>query len=261
VYAPSPCQYGGVGYGSAHYYAFFWRVPPDAGVCAKQAQKQIPESLGFAYQDVGFSYELITPQPLKMSAGTYRGTLSYSVGPFKDFDMGNVMLPDDDSIDLNFALSVEHTLKVDLPPDGDKVLLVPEGGWQGWLNAGRKPTRIFRDQTFHISASSRFKMYLDCQFGPGTSCYLNDGNNVFVPLVISVSLPGGLMDSSGKPVSRQELKVGEAYGVLIQPSQYVDRKPGTLHFELHKQAIDAVLLPQTGKRYRGTVGVIWDAEV
>ncbi|MNI61620.1 hypothetical protein D3C73_1169010 [compost metagenome] len=121
--------------------------------------------------------------------------------------------------------------------------------------------RIFRDQTFNISASSRFKMYLDCQFGPGRACYLDDGNNTFVPIEVSVSLPAGLMDSSGQPVNRQVLKVGEAAGLVFQPSQYVDRKPGTLHFELHKDAIEIVLLPYTAKRYRGNVVVVWDSEI
>lgn len=174
VNAPSPCIYGGVGYGHALYYAFFWRVPANAGVCSKQAQQLIPESLQFAYQDVSFSYELITPDPLKMSAGTYRGVLNYTVGPYKDFDMGDMLLPDDDLITLNFTLRVEHTLKVEIPPGGNRVELVPQGGWQAWLTQGRKPTRLFRDQTFNISASSRFKMLVECQITGLFDCMIRD---------------------------------------------------------------------------------------
>jgi hypothetical protein len=260
VNAAPPCEYSGVGFYGDSFYRFFWKTPVE-GTCVKVAKFMIPS---LSYEHLDFAYELRTPNPLDMASGLYTGSLNYRIGPGGDFDMGDVMLPNDSLLTLNFVLDVQHTLKVDIPPGGEKVLLVPAGGWQSWLHAGRKPTRIFRDQTFNISASSRFKMYLDCQFQfhPGSRyCYLSDGNNILVPIEISVSLPAGLMDSSGKPVSREPLKVGEQGSVVFQPSQYVDRKPGTLHFELYKDAIDAVLLPQTGKHYRGTVVVIWDSEV
>ncbi|UVK97769.1 hypothetical protein [Pseudomonas sp. B21-048] len=257
VYAAPPCVYSGVGlYGDSHY-AFFWKTPVD-GTCVKTARFPIP-AMSYSYLD--FAYELRTPNPLGMSSGLYNGALSYSIGPGADFDFGDIMQPSDSDLTLDFVLDVQHTLKVDIPPGGEKVRMVPAGGWQSWLQGGRKPTRIFRDQTFNISASSRFKMYLECQFGPGRYCYMSDGNNVSVPIEVSVSLPAGLTDTSGRPVNRQELKTGPAAGVVFQPGQYVDRKPGTLHFELHKEAIDAVLLPSTGKHYRGTVVVVWDSEV
>ncbi|MNS42395.1 hypothetical protein D3C72_747730 [compost metagenome] len=257
VNAAPPCTYSGVGAYSDTYYRFFWKTPVQ-GTCVKTASFPIP-SMTYDYLD--FSYELKTPNPLTMSSGLYTGDVSYRIGPGGDFDMGDVMLPNDPDLTLNFVLDVQHTLKVDIPPGGEKIQMIAQGGWQNWLHSGRKPVRIFRDQTFHISASSRFKMFLDCQFGPGTSCYINDGNNIFVPIVVSVSLPAGLMDSSGNPVRQQALKVGEEYGVVFQPSQYVDRQNGTLHFELHKDAIEIVLAPTTPKHYSGTVVVIWDSEV
>ncbi|MBV6822356.1 hypothetical protein [Pseudomonas sp. PD9R] len=258
LYAPTPCQTTGMAFFGESTYAFFWKNP-NASACVKVANFPIP---GMTYEYLDFAYELRTPNPLGMSSGLYNGSLSYRLGPGGDFDFGDVMIPSDPDLTLNFVLDVQHTLKVDIPPGGDKVQLVPAGGWQSWLHAGRKPVRLFRDQTFNISASSRFKMYLDCQFGPGRACYLDDGKNIFVPIEISVSLPAGLMDTSGRPVSRQVLKVGEAAGEVFQPSQYVDRKPGTLHFEMHhKEAIDAVLLPHTAKHYRGNVVVIWDSQV
>jgi hypothetical protein len=252
-----PCTTTGMGFYGASTYAFFWKVA-DERTCTKVANFVIP---GMTYGYLDFAYELRTPNPLKMSSGFYTGSLSYRLGPGGDFDFGDVMIPNDPDLTLDFVLEVQHTLKVDIPPGGEKIRLVPAGGWQSWLQAGRKPVRLFRDQTFHISASSRFKMYLDCQFGPGTSCYLNDGKNILVPIVVSVSLPMGLMDSSGNPVRQQVLRVGEEYGVVFQPSQYVDRQNGTLHFELHKDAIDIVLAPTTPKHYSGTVVVIWDSEV
>lgn len=263
VNAPPPCGYGGVGYGTALYYAFFWRVPANAGVCAKQAQKDITQDYQFAYENTGFSYELATPNPLKMSAGTYRGVLNYTVGPHQDFDMGDVMLPDDDLITLNFTLDVEHTLKVDIPPGGNKVELVPPGGWQAWLTQGRKPTRLFRDQTFNISSSSRFKMQLQCQITGLTDCMIRDPVSQRAAVVkLSVTLPNGLTDTFGQPVTRRPLHVGQANAQTFNPGFYVDRAPGTLHFEISPYYVDYMIKPgEPSKQYSGNIIVIWDSEV
>lgn len=262
VNAPAPCNYGGVGYGSTYFYAFFWRVPANAGSCAKRAYQPIPETLGFAYQDVGFSYELITPDPLKMSTGTYRGVMNYTVGPQQDFDMGDVMLPDDDLINLNFTLTVEHTLKVEIPPGGDRVELVPQGGWQSWLTQGRKPTRLFRDQTFNISSSSRFKMQLECEIPGLFDCMIRDPVSKRAAVVqLSVSLPPGLTDTNGQPVNRRPLHVGQVNAQTFNPGFYVERAPGTLHFEIAPYYVNYMIQTGEASRYSGNITVIWDSDV
>lgn len=262
VNAPAPCNYGGVGYGSAYYYAFFWRVPANAGTCAKRAYQPIPETLGFAYQDVGFSYELVTPDPLKMSTGTYRGVMNYTVGPQQDFDMGDVMLPDDDLINLNFTLTVEHTLKVDIPPGGDRVELVPEGGWQSWLAQGRKPTRLFRDQTFNISSSTRFKMHLECNIPGLFDCMIRDPVSQRAAVVqLSISLPNGLTDTNGQPVTRRPLHVGHVNAQEFKPGFYLDRAPGILHFEIAPYYVNYMLKPGEASKYSGNFTVVWDSDI
>ncbi|MGG7557492.1 hypothetical protein [Pseudomonas sp. ES3] len=262
VHAPAPCNYGGVGYGSAYYYAFFWRVPANAGSCAKRAYQPIPETLGFAYQDVGFSYELVTPDPLKMSTGTYRGVMNYTVGPQQDFDMGDVMLPDDDLINLNFTLTVEHTLKVDIPPGGDRVELVPEGGWQSWLAQGRKPTRLFRDQTFNISSSTRFKMHLECNIPGLFDCMIRDPVSQRAAVVqLSISLPNGLTDTNGQPVKRRPLHVGHVNAQEFKPGFYLDRAPGILHFEIAPYYVNYMLKPGEASKYSGNFTVVWDSDI
>lgn len=258
VYAPPPCQYSGVAFYSDTTYRFFWKTPV-YGACSKTASFLIPS---FYYRTLDFAYELRTPNPLGMSSGQYTTNTYFGIGPGGAFDMGDAMIPDDSSLIINFVLDVQHTLKVDLPPGGNRIALEPEGGWQRWLNSGRPPERLFRDQTFHISASSRFKMYLECGSGTTTACGIwNDGTNHGAPMLISVTLPDGLTDTGGQPVKRQELFPLESRAIVFQPGVYVDRKPGTLHFEIDKANTERIVKADRGNRYSSTVVVIWDSEI
>jgi hypothetical protein len=233
-----------------------------AGVCAKQALFDIP--LSFKYQYFVFGYQLITPSPLNMQNGSYTGSITYRVGPGQDLDMGDVMQPDDTALTLNFNLDVHHAFKVDIPPGGDKVQLLPAGGWQSWLQAGRRPVRLSRDQTFNITASSHFKMQLRCgvSMDERTECGLdNPDENRRVPVFVSVSLPAGLTDLSGQPVRRQRLRPGPENALQFKPGFYVDRAPGTLHFEIPADRMEGMLRPGMASRYSSPVFVIWDSEI
>ena len=260
VNSPPPCVFTGNGFYGTTFYDFFWKTPT-LGACAKQAKYNVPW-LRFDYLD--FAYELQTPNPLGMSSGHYTGSLTYTVGPNGDFDFGDVMLPTDSAVTLDFNLDVQHTLKVDIPPGGESIKLVPVGGWQGWLQAGRKPVRLMRDQTFNISASSRFKMFMECEFDSinKRDCGLNDRHaRRQVRLQVAVSLPNGLTDMAGQPVRQMRLRSGAANALYFQPGFYVDRAPGVLHFEVPPDQMAFMLEPGVGPVYRGQVTVIWDSEV
>lgn len=256
IYAPTPCTYGGTGGGyGATSYSFYWKTPV-TGACAKLAKFDIP---GLSYPYFDFTYELVTPNPLEMSSGEYTGSINYSIGPYKDFDMGDIMFPNDTSLTLNFTLSVQHTLKIDIPAGGNTVELLPTGGWQQWLQRGRIPEALTRDQTFLISSSSRFKMLLACERAVGDTCAVTNGMGQDVPINVAVSLPSGLTDANGAQVRRRPLLVS-GYGTeLFLPSRYVDQTPGTLHFEIQKNHI-AQMLNQKGT-YQGNITVIWDSEI
>ncbi|WP_339505372.1 hypothetical protein [Pseudomonas sp. RL_105y_Pfl2_101] len=257
VNAPTPCRYSGVGFYSATDYEFFWKAPTEEA-CAKPALYLIPS---MSYTHLDFAYELRTPNPLKMSSGQYTGTLTYTVGPGQDLDLGDVMIPNDSIITLNLKLDVEHTLKVDVPPGGNRVELVPQEGWQSWLNSGRKPTRLFRDQRFHISASSRFKMGLECQYISGNTCAVSEtGSGHQVSVNVSVTLPEGLTDGANQPVNRRPLLHDGSGTELFQPGYYVDRKSAMLHFEVGSNGVEQ-MLDHGAKAYTGNVTVIWDSEV
>lgn len=258
TFPPSPCAYTGGMYVEPTWRSFFWLTRPGS-VCAPKAAYRI-ESLRYNALQIG--YELRTPDPLKMETGRYVGTYTYGVGPGRDFDMGDIMLPSDDSLSINFILDVQHTLKVDIPPGGEKVRLTPAGGWQSWLHAGRNPVSLFRDQTFHISASSRFKMYVECESWATLECVIEDAiGRRPVELQISVSLPNGLTDQAGQPVKRRRLRAGPTGAQIFQPGFYVDRAPGVLHFEVPKEEVEWMLSEKVQSPYSGSVTVIWDSEV
>lgn len=254
VYAPAPCQYSGVGRYAPKHYRFFWKAPLEAA-CVKIAAYGIPS---MSFNTLDFAYELRTPNPLKMSSGLYTGSMVYRMGPGGDFDLGPVMVPDDGNLTLDFVLDVEHTLKVDIPPGGSKVELQPAGGWQSWLQAGRMPTRLFRDQTFLISASSKFTMRLECEHQVKQGCGIIAGG--YGGMVnVSVSLPGGLTDKTGKPVKNFALSQQES--IAFQPGHYIDRKPGTLHFEIPPADTAWLISNNKGLPYKGNIAVIWDSDI
>lgn len=251
--ACKPASYSGV---TSYIYSFLFYVPPSDEVCAKQARFDIP-FLQYVAMDIG--YELRTPSPLTMATGVYKGNIKYMFGP-GGIDLGDNIKSLDDGITFNFTLDVQHTLKVDVPPGGNRVELEPQGGWQSWLTHGRKPTRLFKDQTFNISASSRFKMTLDCSSYnvPDNTCNVENPSRS-AKLNISVTLPNGLTDADGQSVNRRRLKVTE--GEVFHPGFYVDRKPGTLHFEIEPDQVAEMISPGERREYSATVTVIWDSEV
>ncbi|WP_415757750.1 hypothetical protein [Pseudomonas sp. LT1P18] len=255
--APSPCVGIGVNSVSHTAFYFFWLTPEET-ICAKQAKFLIPS---FGYRYSSFSYELRTPDPLKMSTGVYVGTQVYSVGRGGDFDLGDITIPHDTTVQLDFTLTVEHTLKVEIPPGGHRVELLPQGGWQAWLNQGSRPARLFRDQTFNLSASSRFKMNLECQHHAANTCALHEPvSGHTVPMNIAVSLPNGMTDALGQSINRRPLLRDGSGTELFQPRHYVDRKPATLHFEVAREEVEE-MLDGSGKTYSGNVTVVWDSEV
>ncbi|MCU7251817.1 hypothetical protein [Pseudomonas koreensis] len=259
VNAPAPCGYSGVGgYYPANYW-FFWKAPVEA-LCIKTAAYRIPS---MAFSGVDIAYELRTPNPLSMSSGLYTGSLTYTVGPAGDFQMGSMMIPNDSNITLDFVLDVQHTLKVELPPGGDKVQMEPEGGWHSWINAGKRPTAIYRDQQFFLSSSSRFKVMLLCDAaGTGATLCSMGGSAGHSRFSIKMILPDGIvMPAENHPGSYAFPLYNNLWTGPFEPMRYVDRKPGILRFYMDKWDIDFMLKPGTNGTMRGNATIIWDSEV
>lgn len=264
IYAPAPCVYSGTAGATLTQYNFYWKVQ-NSGTCSKTAAYDIP---AFRFENMDFSYELRTPNPLAMYSGVYTGSLLYEVGPNKDFDFSH-LVPSDSAIVLDFSLEVIHALKVEIPPGGHRVELIPDGGWQRWLNSGRAPPRLFRDQSFLMSASTPFKMYVECEGGSGRYCYLSDETKTsMVPVEVSVTLPSGFTDNSGAMVHKRALthiqgitSATSGAALQVRPGFYVNRSPAMLHFEVPKEGVDEALKRDGSAHYSGRITVIWDADI
>lgn len=256
VYAPSPCLYSGVGAYTPTTYQFFWKVPTEA-LCSKTAAGA-PFSMTFDHLD--FAYELRTPNPLGMSTGLYTGSLTYTLGPNGDFQMGSMMVPDDNNLTLDFVLDVQHTLKVDLPPGGDKVALEPVGGWRSWIESGRKPTEIFRDQPFFISTSSRFKVLMQCNSLGGTECDIGNNQVGYSKFEIRMTMPSGIVGPGNHDGWYATLPHNVWVGPF-EPSRYIDRKAGNLRFYISQRNIDFLLRPGMNGTLWGFATIILDSEI
>ncbi|WP_085636518.1 MULTISPECIES: hypothetical protein [unclassified Pseudomonas] len=255
VYAPSPCTYSGVAYYSPETYRFFWKVPVESA-CTKVAAYRIP---AMAFDNLDFAYELRTPNPLGMSSGQYTGSLTYTLGPAGDFQMGSTMHPVDTTLTLDFVLDVQHTLKVELPPGGNKIVMEPAGGWQRWLESGKKPVEVFREQKFFLSASSPFKVMLVCHWSSGGPCSMGNGQGGATEFQVGLTVPGGIVGPGNTDGWSGTLMHNTWLGPF-EPARYIDRRQGVLRFFIKDaMAIDQLLY--TGGTHQGSVTIILDSEV
>lgn len=253
VDAPLPCTYSGRGIVNNSWYSFFWRTPTN-GICGKIAKYDIPS---FYFSDINIMYELKTPNPLKMPKGIYTGQLNYTIGPGGDFDFGDLLTPSDNLLTVNFVLSVQHILDVRFPPGSERLTLVPAGGWQQWLNRGRRPEKLFANQHFQLWSSIPFKMQLQCQYMAENQCGIQNSEGHLVPVETRVTLPSGVTDSHRTPVGRFPLSTNPSLFLL---GSYVGNSNAALHFEVDRESVKQ-MANHAGKQYSGNVTVIWDAEI
>jgi hypothetical protein len=159
-------------------------------------------------------------------------------------------------LDLPITLTVSHHLRVVFPPGADRLALEPEGGWIPWLNGGRRPERILRDQPFQFTSSGPVKMRIECQYLMGGNCAIANPAGHRVPVETRITLPVGMHELTGGPVSKKLLNsIDEATAVA---QQYVADQTGNLHFEIARADVEDMLTyPDT--TYSGNVTVVWDS--
>lgn len=210
--------------------------------------------------DFGVAYRLVTPSPLRMKQGMYRGQVTYQVGPGADFDFGNdVSNLNSNTLTINFELDVVHAFVIDFPAGSERVVLEPPGGWTQWLNNKRLPERLYRDLPLRIWSSGPFTVHTRCEYPLGGQCAIrNDANDHQVPVQVALTLPSVILHN-GQPVSRLPLPVGEATAIQMDATQPAINRGGSLHFQVDKSAVSE-MTRYPGARYEGDVTVVFDAD-
>ncbi|MGH8486890.1 MAG: hypothetical protein ACRESP_21035, partial [Pseudomonas sp.] len=164
AYVRGGCSYKRTfGWPAAPSALYLWQVRnPQAPSACYSVNEMAPDGYVATtpVSDMGVAYNLSMPPPYRMKPGTYRGSLTYTLGPGGDFDFGNdVTELNGNSLTLNFVLEVEHAFIFDFPPGSDRAVLEPPGGWHSWLSGARAPERLQRDLPFRLWSTGPFKVY------------------------------------------------------------------------------------------------------
>ncbi|WP_276970741.1 hypothetical protein [Tatumella ptyseos] len=235
----------------------------------------LERAAGIKFTNYNMGYILTAPDPLKMGAGIYEGSITYSVGPGGDFDFGDNIQVSDTTLTINFTLTVNHELKLSTTADNQQVALQPcasgkvctaeEGAanWERWMITRATPELTGRSN-FSLSSSGTFTVYLQCEQQSGSDCALKSDNtpSQTVPVQSLLTLPRGIVDSStGSGVSKRRLAAGRdlTKNVFVTKS-FGENQAGSIDFLVSRKDVDTMLetRPDT---YRGAITVIFDPKI
>lgn len=239
---------------------YLWRINYPASPIACHANS-LGSDIDLRVSELGIAYRLITPTPLSLANGLYKGQVTYRIGNNADFDFGNnVTGLSKSTISIDFELTVKHQVRVEFPPGSDRAVLEPQGGWEGWVHRGQQPTRLYRDLPFRLWSGGPFNMYLNCQYSAGSNCAIRNQNNRQVPINVAVTLPSHVALANGGAVRREILPVGSTAAKRFRSVSTGLNQPAQLHFEAGQAAVND-MLKQPGSTYQGDVTIIFDAEM
>lgn len=189
-------------------YRFVWYSGP-GNICGKKISRyglRIPK---FKLDSLSILYQLDTPNPFDMAAGTYESVIIYRMR--EDFDPGISLEPSRGSFDVKVTLKVNHTFRVSLNSNARKYGIQPQGGWRAWNDRGRPVTPLESIGIFfNLETTSPFTMRVYCEFIVASDCGLKNPQNKLVPVHTLVSLPYGVTDEAGSQPNEKRLTVSKA---------------------------------------------------
>ncbi len=271
-YPNAPCQRAATLVGNSQWTAFVWTVTSADGPCYKVSTIDRTEPSRF--YEMSISYELETPDPLKMSSGVYKGTAPLTVGPGGNIDFGDVYEASDTMLNINFTLTVTHELKLTPAAGAQTVALQPcpagkicsedEGNanWERWM-VSRVTPQLSGRSAFTLSSSGGFTVFMDCADQIGNECALtSDNSGQRVPMRVAVNLPDNVIDTqTGSTVTGRPLLIGKSEGQnYFTAKTYGADKPGSIDFLVRQKDVDTMLATRPDT-YRGAVTVIFDPNI
>lgn len=238
---------------------FFWQVNPEnkesGAVCFAHLKEGTDRR--FEIKELYIGYSLETDAPASFKNGVYRGTLNMTVGPEGDISLGNTNYIE--FVTLHFEITVKHAFRIQFPPDSDRVVLAPVGGWGPWINSGKIPSALQRDIPFSLTTSGPIMMKLECEYTSGIGCGLkNNESDEIVTLRTMVTLPGLYM-GSGDRIEDIVLSFMPGTRFKFVPDGFSYERRSWLRFAVGEEAVQS-MIAQPGSRWRGNVTVIFDAD-
>lgn len=260
--APVPCFSGASLGNTSLTFDFFWRAPHLKRSCVKLPVFDIPGP--FEYTNVNVAYSLLTPNPVDMDAGTYKGSLIYSVGPGADIDFGDRTVANDNSLIIHFELRVNTSLKVDFPAGSYRAVLQPDQGWPSAIGRGTPVPSLSTRHLFKIAGTGYFKAYLNCEYVIDLDCAINNDTAAGpsqVPVDISVSLPASIVQWPGnQPALKVPLKFGAEQAAVFKMGGMHGAQSATMHYDVSAQHVTE-MLRHPGSTYRGLATLIFDVNL
>lgn len=257
--------------------AWVWRIPAGNLGCYGITSVDRPvgdDAFINNVNEISFGYSMIAPNPLEMSAGSYSGSVEYSVGPGGDIDFGDNFQPSVSMMDINFTLAVNHELKLETTTEDHKVALYPcasangcteeegKANWERW-SITRITPQLTGKSNFSLSSSGNFTVYLICEHESGTGCAISsDKTGEVVPVKTFLTLPVNITDiQSGTTVVHKELFTGfDTSRNVFHTDTFASGAKGSIDFNVDKRDVGNMLknAPDT---YRGSVTVIFNPKL
>lgn len=202
---------------------------------------------------VMFGFKIKPPSPLEMPNGTYRGSLTLSMGNNGDISLGNGEYSDNQLI-INLTLTVRHQLKVLFPLKERQLDLQPPGGWTNWIHRNNRnsPVSLTATLATRIWASAPYNVRLKCQYinSSGDRCLIkNERANHSVPVDVYAT---GMRNNQYLTYPN---KNENYYGHSILSG---DDRP--FKFEI-KSAQISEMMKHPGGRYKGDITIIIEAAI
>lgn len=243
-------------------YLYHWNINRTPAECwSRPARSSWGQVEHVTTSHLSVAYTLETLPTFRFRTGTYRGSVTYRVGPGGDFDFGDdVTALNDDSLTIHVVLEVEHSFRVEFPLDFDHARLEPPGGWTGWLDGGRVPPRIYNDLSMRMWSTGPFKVYKVCEYDVGDHCGIRNRRGEEVPLKVAITLPYGTRYQGWQVVNQWALPTGRAAALKLESILPTFNDTAQLHLEVAQDDVRS-MLDRSGELYSGKVTVVFDAEL
>ncbi|XTZ38141.1 hypothetical protein ACQYRI_19795 [Salmonella enterica] len=269
AFAAPPCTDSGSWIGSDQWHHFLWKVSSTPGPCYKVSTVNRTEPSRF--YDMSISFDLDTPDPLKMGAGVYTATVPLSVGPGGNIDFGDIYEASTNRLDINFTLTIDHELLVTTTPENRSITLRPcengkvcteEEGQANWerINATGKYMPLTGRSYFNISSTGDFTVWRQCGKYLGVECgLLSDKTAQEIPVNGWLTLPDNIVNAdTGSRVTRMEIRtVKDEQSFRYHTQTTGQNRQGYIDIKVFEWDIEYMLKTRPDT-YRGTMTIIFD---